>query len=80
MGQNKSKANKQIIILKNNNPSKINLKIESKHKLHNDWIKSISILPSGKIISVSSDKSINIYNTNFTLFQSINNAHEKKYT
>ena len=75
MGQNKLKANKQI--MKNNNLSKINFKLETIYKLHNDWIKSISLFPSGKIISVSSDKSINIYNTNFTIFQKINEAHEK---
>ena len=47
-------------------------------KSHNNVITSVSIFPSGKIISVSYDKSIKIFNENFTLFQIIKNAHNGK--
>ena len=44
-------------------------------KPHKDNITSMSIFPSGKIISVSDDQSIKIYNTNFTNIQTIEKAH-----
>ena len=42
---------------------------------HSNTVNSISIFPSGKIISVSTDKSIKIYNENFIIEQNIENAH-----
>ena len=39
----------------------INLKYIKSIQSHNDWINSLSIFPSGNIISVSNDKSINTY-------------------
>ena len=44
---------------------------------HNNWINSISCFPSGNIISVSHDKSINIYDINLNILQKIKNAHDK---
>ncbi len=41
------------------------------------WIFSLSIFPSGKIISVSGDKSIRIYKDNFTIFQTIKKSPYK---
>ena len=43
---------------------------------HNSSINSLSIFPSGNIISVSSDKSINIYDINLNIIQNIKNAHD----
>ena len=43
---------------------------------HNSWINSISCFPSGNIITVSSDKSINIYDINLNILQNIKNAHD----
>ncbi len=43
---------------------------------HKDWINSISCFPSGNIISVSNDKSINIYDINLNILQRIENAHD----
>ena len=34
---------------------------------HNKWINSLSCFPSGNIISVSHDKSINIYDINLNI-------------
>ena len=45
--------------------------------IHDDWVRSISLFPSGNIISVSNDKSIKIYNMDFNIIQIILNAHEK---
>ncbi len=42
---------------------------------HNDLVNSIKIFPSGNIISVSSDKSIIIYDNNFNILQKIDDAH-----
>jgi WD40 repeat protein len=58
----------QIISLSISNIEKI--------KPHNDKITSISIFPSGNFISVSYDKSIIIYDSNFNIIQIIENAHE----
>ena len=44
---------------------------------HNDEINSMSIFPSGNLISVSDDKSIKIYDNNFNIIQSIENAHDE---
>ena len=46
-------------------------------KMHDEWIRSITIFPSGNLISVSNDKSIKIYDNNFNILQIIVNAHEK---
>ena len=46
-------------------------------KIHDEWIRSITVFPSGNIISVSNDKSIKIYDNNFNILQIILNAHEK---
>jgi WD40 repeat protein len=58
----------------NNNSNFKLTKIENK-KIHDDYINSISLFPSGKIISVSADKSIKIWTNNFNLLQVIPNAH-----
>ena len=42
---------------------------------HYDIINKISLLPSGKIISVSHDYSIKIWDTDLNLIQIITNAH-----
>ncbi len=44
---------------------------------HKDEINSMSIFPSGNLISVSDDKSIKIYDNNFNIIQSIENAHDE---
>ena len=41
----------------------------------NNFVYSISIFPSGNIISVSSDQSIKIFDINYNLIQNITNAH-----
>ena len=41
----------------------------------NNFVYSVSIFPSGNIISVSSDQSIKIFDTNYNLIQDIINAH-----
>ena len=43
---------------------------------HKDWINSVSIFPSGNIISTSNDKSIIIYDIHFNILQNIQNAHD----
>ena len=43
---------------------------------HYDSIKVLSKFPSGKLISVSNDKYINIYDNNLNIIQSITNAHD----
>ena len=40
-------------------------------KTHNENITSLSIFPSGNLISVSSDKSIKIFDINFNVLQNI---------
>ncbi len=45
------------------------IKIESQINL-------IAIFPSGKIVSISNDKIIRIYDNNFNIIQIISNAHE----
>ena len=64
---NQSSINQSEIYQSKINQSNINqskrdyLKFISSIKAHNDWIKSVKIFPSGNIISVSSDKSIKIF-------------------
>ena len=43
---------------------------------HKKQINVILTFPSGNIISISNDKSINIYNINLNIIQKIENAHE----
>ena len=56
------------------------LKFFNSISIHNNEIYSISKFPSGNIISVSSDRSIKIYNINFINIQNINNAHDDGIT
>ena len=42
-------------------------KLIKKFNTHNNFINSLSIFDSGKIISVSSDKTIKIWDINFNL-------------
>ena len=58
-----------------NKKLKYNLILHKLIKAHNDYVTSISILPSGKMISISTDKSINIYDINYNIEQKIQNAH-----
>ena len=47
-------------------------------KEHNDWVESVKIFPSGNIISVSYDRSINIFDgNNYNILQNITNAHNQ---
>ena len=55
----------------------IDLKLIKKFNAHNSFINSLSIFGSGKIISVSSDKTIRIWDIDFNLLQKIENAHNK---
>ncbi len=68
---------------------KINMKIQLKScnlkniksiKSHNNWINSLSIFPSGNIISTSDDKSIIIYDIHLNILQKIKNAHDRGIT
>ena len=43
---------------------------------HYSWINAISCFPSGNIISVSKDRSINIYEINLNFILKIVNAHD----
>ena len=47
---------------------------------HNDTINNLITFPSGNIISVSFDKTINIYNNKFNIIQKISNAHDDYIT
>ena len=60
----------------NNEIEKDNLKNIKSFKAHNDQINLISIFPSGNLISISNDYSINIYTDTFELIQNIQNAHD----
>ena len=53
-----------------------NFKIIMSKKVHNNYIMSMGVFPSGNIISVSKDKSIHIYDNNLNILQDIQNAHE----
>ena len=57
--------------------TKCNFKNIRSIETHKDYIKCISIFPSGNIISVSSDKSIIIYDNNLNILQNIQNAHNE---
>ena len=75
------------LILKSKNENKNNLNIENLNLInintiqaHTSSISSVSIFPSGKIISVSKDKTIKIYDMNFNIIQKIIKAHDSKIT
>ena len=51
------------------------LQLKKSIKAHKNFINSISVFPSGNIVSVSADKSIKIYDNNFHVLQKIENAH-----
>ncbi len=53
-----------------------NLKLINSIQPHNKVINSVSIFPSGNIISVSEDKSIKIYNSILKIIQEIKDAHK----
>ncbi len=55
----------------------MNLKFVKSIEGYNGTISSMSIFPSGNIISVSFDKAIKIYDQDFNILQNILNAHEK---
>ncbi len=57
--------------------SKIKLGLYNTIKAHSDWIRYISIFPSGNLISVSNDKSIKIYDINYNIIQDITKAHNR---
>ena len=65
--------NLNIVLILN---KKKQLKILKSIDAHIKCVNSISIFPSGEIISVSNDKSINIYDINFNIIQHIENAHD----
>jgi len=44
---------------------------------HNNWVNSVSIFPSGNIVSTSIDQSIIIYDIHFNILQNIQNAYDK---
>ncbi len=56
------------------------LKMIKSIKSHKDIISSVSIFPSGNIISVSIDKSIKIYDNKYNILQHIKNAHTDSIT
>ena len=56
--------------------SKCNLKNINLIQPHKNYINSLSIFPSGNIISVSADKSIIIYDIHLNILQQIKNAHD----
>ena len=76
--------NQKLKIVKFNNFSfnsyktndSINLKYIKTILGHSNYITSMSIFRSGELVSVSWDKSINIYDINFNILQHIENAHE----
>ena len=76
-----SNLEKKIQIFKEKNEvKKYFLKKVKEIKLKNNYISSMSILPSGKIISISNDKSIKIIDLNFNTIQTIEKAHEDLIT
>ena len=74
--------NTKLILSKKENLSKETneIKIEELIQInsiqsHSSWIRSLSIFPSGNIISVSNDQSINIYDNNLKIIQIILKAY-----
>ncbi len=73
----------KLLKIKNNKveSKKYDLKLITSIHSHSDWINSMSIFPSGKLISVSEDKSIKIYDNNtFNIIQNISEAHNGSIT
>ena len=68
------------IFKEKNEVKKYFLKKVKEIKLKNNYISSMSILSSGKIISISNDKSIKIIDLNFNTIQTIEKAHEDLIT
>ena len=75
------------LILNSKNETKNNLNIENLNLInintiqaHSSSISSVSIFPSGNIISVSKDKTIKIYDIHFNIIQKIIKAHDSKIT
>ena len=64
-------------ILNNNKNNINNLKKIKSINAHDNWVSAVRIFPSGNIISVSDDKSIKIWDSNFNIKQTIKNAHKK---
>ena len=60
------------------NSLKINMTFQNIKTInaHKDTINSISVFPSGKLISISNDKSIKIYDINLNIIQIIRKAHD----
>ena len=54
-----------------------NLNLIKTINVQKDYINSISIFPSGNIISVSEDKSIKIFDIHYNILQNIKNAHDE---
>jgi len=61
---------------KSNKLNNFNLKFIDSINPHTDIINLISYFPSGNIISISSDKSIKIYDNNFNMIQNILNPKD----
>ena len=61
-----------------NNEQKLTpkLKIFKEIKSHSYSIRNVSIFPSGNLVSVSSDQSIIVYNSQFDIIQKIEHAHD----
>ena len=76
----KNRINRNNEVEKNNNNiNKLNnfyLKFIDSINPHDDIINLITYFPSGNIISISSDKSIKIYNNNFNIIQNILNPRD----
>ena len=72
------KSNNIELILYQNNKIQLtncNFKLIKTINVHNSWINSIGIFPSGNMISVSGDSSIKIFNINYSIIQKIENAN-----
>ena len=54
-----------------------NINLIKSINVQKDYINSISIFPSGNIISVSEDKSIIIFDIHYNILQNIQNAHDE---
>ena len=64
--------------MKNKNEKKNILSLKRELKIHIDSINEVKLFPNGNIISVSSDKTIKIFDCNFKLIQNIINGDEKE--
>ena len=75
---NNKRINERISILESFKVqlAKTNLKNINKIIKHKDKVRSVKTFPSGNIVSVSTDKSIIIYDNNFNVLQILSNAHD----